>query len=57
MTCADCGITDRYTADFTTDEDGRTICRHRYACEARQMLNAGASSAEAAAHAQKPRPW
>lgn len=29
-----------------------TECRHRRACEARQMLSAGESSAEAAAHAQ-----
>ena len=28
-------------------------CRHRRACEARQMLKAGASSAEAPAHAQR----
>jgi hypothetical protein len=28
-------------------------CRHRRACEARQMLQAGASSADAARHAQR----
>jgi hypothetical protein len=31
-------------------------CPHRRACEARQMLKAGASSAEAAAHAQRLKP-
>jgi hypothetical protein len=30
-------------------------CRHRRGCEARQMLQAGASSADAAAHAQNLR--
>lgn len=28
-------------------------CKHRRACEARQMLKAGASSDEAATHAQR----
>lgn len=57
MKCAECGIEDNWTADFTEDMDGRTICRHRYACEARQMLARGEDIEKVAAHAQKSRPW
>jgi hypothetical protein len=53
--CADCGAANPYLIDY--DGDGRMVCEHRYACEARQMLKAGASSAEVAAHAQQRRPW
>ena len=52
--CADCGAAHPY---LTPDPDGRMVCEHRYACEARQMLQQGISPEDAAAHAQKPRPW
>lgn len=32
---------------------GLDVCEHRRACEARQMMQAGVSSAEAARHAQR----
>jgi hypothetical protein len=54
--CADCGIEDDWTADFI-EVDGRIICRHRYACEARQMLTRGEPIEKVAEHAQKARPW
>jgi hypothetical protein len=53
--CADCGAANPYLIDF--GDDGRLVCEHRYACEARQMLTAGVPVAEAAAHAQQRRPW
>jgi transposase len=45
--CPDCG---EPLPNPWTDE-----CRHRRACEARQMLQAGAPTADAAAHAQNLR--
>lgn len=54
MECADCGARNPY---LVPDPDGRMVCEHRYACEARQMLQAGESVEKAAAHAQQPRPW
>lgn len=46
--CAACGITTTHLRDGA--------CTHRRACEARQMLNSGASAAEAARHAQGSTP-
>jgi hypothetical protein len=45
----DCGSKNPYLVDYMGD--GRMVCEHRYACEARQML-----ADEAAAHAQQRRP-
>jgi hypothetical protein len=42
--CEDCGSANPYLTDG--------VCSHRRACEARQMLTAGAPSADAARHAQ-----
>lgn len=43
--CADCNSANPYLSSG--------VCRHRRACEARQMLAAGASPADAATHAQR----
>lgn len=43
--CEDCGSANPYLTDG--------VCRHRRACEARQMMQAGVSSVEAARHAQR----
>lgn len=50
--CIDCGIAAPWSEPVWRyfDDDGR--CKHRRACEARQMLTAGVPSAIAAAHAQ-----
>ena len=53
LRCTDCGAPIRHP--FLTG--GLTVCEHRYACEARVMLQAGVPIEQAAAHAQKPRPW
>jgi hypothetical protein len=53
--CADCGSKNPYLVDYMGD--GRMVCEHRYACEARQMLAEGRPVSEAAAHAQQRRPW
>lgn len=46
--CADCGM----TSPGGTHLNSGGVCSHRRACEGRQMLNRGASTADAAAHAQ-----
>ena len=56
--CEDCGARNPYMVFIDWDaERDRWACEHRYACEARMMLAAGASSEAAAAHAQQRRPW
>ena len=52
--CADCGSAN---PQLIEDFDGRWVCQHRYACEARQMLQRGEPVEKAAAHAQQRRPW
>jgi hypothetical protein len=46
--CTDCGM----ASPGGTHLNGRGVCKHRRACEGRQMLNLGAPVAKAAAHAQ-----
>jgi hypothetical protein len=41
ITCADCGARNPY---LVADPEGRMVCDHRPACEARQMLRDGASA-------------
>lgn len=48
--CADCGAANPYLMD---DGDGRMVCEHRYACEARQITAMGeAASPQGAALAR-----
>jgi hypothetical protein len=49
ITCADCGARNPY---LVADPEGRMVCDHRPACEARQMLRDGATAEHAARHAQ-----
>jgi hypothetical protein len=51
--CADCGSRGQQWSHLIERGEDEWVCKHRRACEARQMLTAGASSAEAAAHAQR----
>ena len=55
--CADCGAENPDLVRVDAGGEVRTVCAHRYACEARQMLAAGEPVEKAAAHAQQPRPW
>lgn len=55
--CIDCGAVNPWLRDMEKLPDGRWRCRHRYACEARQMLARGEFIEKVAEHAQKPRPW
>jgi len=47
--CAECGARN----PELVERHGLLVCRHRSACEARQMLTAGHSAADAARHAQR----
>jgi hypothetical protein len=48
--CACCGAAN---SQLVKDTAGNFVCRHRRACEARQMLQRGESPVQAAGHAQK----